>query len=303
MHPTQALLGYPLRHPLGRRGWLGLLTGLAVAPRVAKAAEPAVAAAFDHIESGSGGRLGVAVNDTATGQHYGHRANERFPMCSTAKVLGCGAMLARVDAGHDDLNRRIRFTTKDLVTYSPITKDRVGARGMTLAELCQAALTVSDNTAANLIVASLGGTSAVTAFARSLGDPLTRLDRIETALNEARPDDVRDTTTPAAMAANLAALVIGDGLSRRSRNQLAAWLVACQTGGAKLRATLPSDWRVGDKTGSGGFGTSNDIAVIWPPERKPLIVCVYLTETKAGSNNSDKTIAAVSSTVRDLVPP
>ncbi len=223
-------------------------------------------------------------------------------MCSTAKVLSCGAILQRVDAGHDNLNRRIRFSAKDLVTYSPVTRNRVGGDGMALAELCQAALTVSDNTAANLIVASLGGPSAVTAFARSLGDPVTRLDRIETALNEAQPGDVRDTTTPVAMAANLRMLVTGDSLSRASRDQFAAWLVANQTGGAKLRAGLPEDWRVGDKTGSGGFGTSNDIAVIWPPDRKPLIVCVYLTDTKSGSDSSDRTIAAVARTVRDSLP-
>ncbi|WP_428533577.1 class A beta-lactamase [Rhodopila sp.] len=280
---------------------LGAALGVAGYPRLS-AARPDFAAELTRLEAASGGRLGVSVDDTATGQRYGHRASERFPMCSTAKVLGCGAVLARVDAGHDDLNRRIRFNAKDLVTYSPVTKNRLGAPGMTLAELCQAALTVSDNTAANLIVASLGGPSAVTAFARSLGDKMTRLDRIETALNEAQPGDVRDTTTPAAMAANLQALVTGGILSPRSRDQLAAWLVANQTGGAKLRAGLPADWRVGDKTGSGGFGTSNDIAVIYPPDRKPLIVCVYLTDTKAGPDNSDKTIAAVARTVRDLVP-
>ncbi|MDR3462507.1 MAG: class A beta-lactamase, partial [Beijerinckiaceae bacterium] len=218
---------------------------------------------------------------------------ERFPMCSTFKVIACGAVLARVDAGREDLNRRIRFEAGDLVPYSPVTKDRVGGDGMTLAELCKAALTQSDNTAANLILASLGGPAAVTAFARALGDSVSRLDRVETALNAATPGDPRDTTTPDAMVDNLRALVVDGRLSARSRDQFSEWLVANQTGGARLRAGLPQDWRVGDKTGSGDWGTTNDVAVVWPPGRKPLILCVYLTNTKASVDDRNATIAAV----------
>ena len=287
-----------------RRHFLSAAAALAGSERARAADTSAFDAANElvRIEAGSGGRLGVAVDDTATGRSYGHRANERFPMCSTFKLLACGAVLRRPDAGHEDLNRRIRFAASDLVPYSPITKDRVGGDGMTVAELCHAALTRSDNTAGNLILASLGGPSAVTAFARSLGDPLTRLDRIETALNEAAPGDVRDTTTPAAMAANLRLLVTEDRLSRPSRDQLITWLVANQTGGARLRAGLPADWRVGDKTGSGDRGTANDIAVIWPSGHKPLIVCVYLTDTKAGNDDCNATIAAVAKSVRKSLP-
>ena len=252
-----------------------------------------LARALTRIEAASGGRLGVAVLDLALGQRSGHRSTERFPLCSTFKVLACGALLSRVDKGLEDLERRILFEPKDVVTYSPITKDRVGRGGMTLAELCEAALTQSDNTAGNLILASLGGPSAVTAFAHALGDPSTRLDRIETDLNEATPGDIRDTTTPAAMADDLLSLVVGDRLSGRSREQMTAWLVANQTGGAKLRAGLPRDWRVGDKTGGGDWGATNDIAVVWPPGRKPLIACVYLTETKASFADRNATIAAV----------
>jgi beta-lactamase class A len=162
-------------------------------------------------------------------------------------------------------------------------------------------MTTSDNTAGNLILSSLGGPSAVTAYAQSLGDPVTRLDRIETALNEATPGDPRDTTTPAAMAANLQSLVLGDGLSPRSRDHLSAWLVANKTGGAKLRTGLSKDWRVGDKTGGGGFGTTNDIALIWPPGRAPLVVCVYLTDTKAPAELRDQTIAAVARAVESTL--
>jgi beta-lactamase class A len=222
-------------------------------------------------------------------------------MCSTFKVLACGAVLARVDAGRDDLNRRIRFEAKDVVTYSPVTKDRAGGDGMTLAELCEAGMTQSDNTAANLILASVGGPAEVTAYARSIGDPVTRLDRTETSLNEATPNDPRDTTTPDAMAADLRTLIVGNGLSRRSRNQLTAWMVANRTGDAKLRAGVPKDWRVGDKTGSGGYGSTNDVAVLWPPGREPLIVCVYLTNTKATFEACNATIAAVGRAVRSTL--
>ncbi len=274
------------------------LTGLgaALAARTAFAADPAgtdLGGKLARIEAGVGGRLGVAVHDTGSGQRHGHRSDERFPMCSTFKVIACAAVLARIDKGQEDLSRRIRFEASDLVTYSPVTKDRVGGGGMALAELCEAGITQSDNTAGNLVLASLGGPSGVTAYARALGDAVTRLDRTETGLNDAVPGDPRDTTTPGAMTANLRALVVGDALSQPSRDQLTAWLVANQTGGAKLRAGLPGDWRVGDKTGGGDWGTTNDVAVIWPPDRKPVIVSVYLTGTKASFDDRNAAIAAV----------
>ena len=214
-------------------------------------------------------------------------------MCSTFKVLACAAVLARVDAGLDSLSRRIRFEAGDLVTYSPVTKDRTGGDGMTLAELCEAGITQSDNTAGNLMLASLSGPSGVTAYARALGDAVTRLDRTETGLNEASPGDPRDTTTPGAMTTNLGALVLGTPLSGPSRDQFIAWLVANQTGGAKLRAGLPEHWRIGDKTGGGEWGTTNDVAVIWPPDRRPVIISVYLTATTASFDERNAAIAAV----------
>ena len=269
-----------------------VLAGLGPLSAVAAPSDD-LSAEFQRLEAAIQGRLGVAVLDTATGSRFSQRGDERFPMCSTFKLLACGAVLARVDAGQEDLDRRIKFEASDLVTYSPVTKDRVGGEGMTLAEICKAGLTQSDNTAANLILSSLGGPPAVTAFARSLGDSVTRLDRIETALNEATPGDVRDTTTPDAMAANLRALVVEDRLTARSRDQLTQWLEANQTGAAKLRAGLPADWRVGDKTGGGDYGSTNDVAVIWPPRRKPLIVAVYLTQTKASFEDRNATIAGV----------
>jgi beta-lactamase class A len=246
-------------------------------------------------------RLGVTVLDTATGRRISHRGSERFPMCSTFKVLASAAVLKRVDAGQDDLSRRIRFDSSEVVTYSPVTKERAGGNGMTLAELCEAAITQSDNTAGNMILKTLGGPSALTTYARSLGDMVTRLDRWETDLNEATPGDPRDTTTPDVMTANLHALVVQDRLSPRSREQLTRWLVSNKTGDAKLRAGLPKDWRIGDKTGGGNHGTMNDVAVIWPPERGPVIVSVYMTETKTSFDDRNAAIAELGRSIKSAL--
>jgi len=176
---------------------------------------------------------------------------------------------------------------------SPVTKDRVDGAGMMLEELCEAAMIASDNTAGNLLLASLGGPPALTAYARSLGDTVTRLDRIEPDLNEAIPGDMRDTTSPAAMSSNLRILVLGDVLSAKSRDRLTGWLIGNKTGDRRLRAGLPSSWRVGDKTGSGEKGTTNDVGIIWPPERAPVIVSIYLTETAQTPAQRNATLAAV----------
>jgi beta-lactamase class A len=261
--------------------------------KTVKAAAPFLAEELSRIESGSGGRLGVAILDTGTQRHAEHRAAELFPMCSTFKLLATAAVLKRCENGQDQLQRRIKFQASDLVTYSPVTKDHVGGDGMTLAELCAAALNYSDNTAANLLLASLGGPQALTAYARSIGDPVTRLDRIEPDLNEAVPGDPRDTTTPAAMLQNLHTLLFGEVLSAASKDQLTTWLLGNRTGDARLRAGLPPGWRCGDKTGSGERGSTNDIGVIWPPQGAPVLVTVYLTETTAASEARNATIADV----------
>lgn len=258
----------------------------------ARAFAPALSAEFVRIEAVSGGRLGVAALNTADGSRAGHRMDERFAMCSTFKLLAGAAVLARVDAGKEQLNRRIAYEKKDLVPYSPTTEKNVGA-GMTLAELCEAAITLSDNTAGNLLLESFGGPQGLTAFARSVGDTMTRLDRNEPTLNEAVPGDPRDTTTPAAMLTTIRALVLGDALSAASRDQLKAWLLANKTGSGRLRAGLPGDWAVGDKTGSGERGTTNDVGIVWPPGRAPIVVTIYLTEVKAPLEQRIATLAAV----------
>lgn len=290
---TAAVLGYALAH----------------APRTAFAADrtmDALAARFTAIEKATGGRLGVAGVDTATGRHFGHRPQERFAMCSTFKVLAVGALLARVDRGKENLHRRIDFAASDIIKNSPITKDHIGGDGMSLAEICAAALDCSDNTAANSLISALGGPAAVTAFARALGDPVTRLDRTEPTLNEATPGDPRDTTTPSAMAANLEKLLLGKALAPASREQLTRWMIANQTGDARLRAGLlrasfPNDWRIGDKTGSGDHGTANDIGIAWPPARKPIIVVGYLTEAKVPPERQNAAIADVARAIATAI--
>ena len=260
----------------------------------------ALAQRFAALEAESGGRLGVRVRDMRTGATFGHRADERFPLCSTFKLLAAGAVLARVDAGRESLERRIPYGPADLVDYSPVTQPRLGAGGMALGDLCEAAVTLSDNTAANLILSTLGGPAGLTAYLRTLGDPVTRLDRTEPTLNEAVPGDPRDTTTPAAMLADLERLTLGPALTDATRAILVGWLRGNRTGDARLRARLPGGWQVGDKTGSGPRGTTNDVGLLWPPEGAPLLVAVYLTETEAPVARREATIAAVGRAVADL---
>ncbi|MDI1284181.1 MAG: class A beta-lactamase [Reyranella sp.] len=248
-----------------------------------------VASRLADLERQNGGRLGVSALDTRNGRQLGYRADERFPLCSTFKFLAAAFVLARVDRGEERLDRRVVFSERDLVTYSPVTKEHVGSNGMSMAEICDAAVTLSDNTAGNLMLASFGGPAALTAYLRTLGDGITRLDRIETELNEGTPGDPRDTTSPAAMLGTMQRLLVGNALSGGSREHLIGWLVASKTGAKRLRAGLPAHWRVGDKTGTGGNGSANDVAVAWPPAGAPILVTVYFT----GSTISDEARSAV----------
>ncbi|WP_233553276.1 class A beta-lactamase [Teichococcus wenyumeiae] len=254
------------------------LTGCGARAVRAQSGFAGLPAAFAQIEAARGGRLGVAVLDTGSGQGTGYRQDERFPLASTFKLLAAAAVLARVDAGQDNLDRRIRFKREDLVTYSPTTGQHAGADGMTLAEIAGAAVTLSDNTAGNLLLNVLGGPAGLTAWLRQQGDAVSRLDRMETDLNEASPGDPRDTTSPAAMLRHLQAVTLGDALSPASRARLRGWMRASSTGDNCLKARLPQGWVVEDKTGSGGNGTRNDVALLWPPGGgAPMLVAAYLT--------------------------
>jgi beta-lactamase class A len=233
------------------------------------------------IETESGGRLGVAAFDTGRQIQLNYRGNERFPMASTFKVLAAASILAR---GYGLLATRIRYTQDDLVAYAPVTEKHL-ADGMTNAELCAAAVQLSDNAAANLLMKQVGGPAGVTAYARSLGDETFRLDRWETELNSAIPGDPRDTTTPLAMMRTLQKLALGDALAPAPRKMLVDWMLTSTTGAEKIRAGVPADWKVADKTGNGSHGTTNTVAVMWPPGRAPIVIAVYFTQSPKQRND------------------
>jgi beta-lactamase class A len=247
--------------------------------------------AAERLEQRHGGRLGVAVLDTAKPVPFAHRGDERFALCSTHKCLAAAFVLARVDAKEESLSRRIVYAKENLVPYSPITEKYAGGDGLTVGELCEAAMTLSDNTAANLLLDSFGGPAKLTAYLRSLGDGITRLDRREPELNEAKPGDPRDTTTPVAMLETLHKIVLGAALSASSRDQLTAWLIANKTGDKRLRAGVPKSWRVGDKTGSGANNATNDVAVIWPPGRGPITATAYYAEARASDDERNAVLS------------
>ncbi|CAD5108830.1 class A beta-lactamase [Zestomonas carbonaria] len=253
---------------------------------------------LEQLERDLGGRLGVFALDSADGACLGHRADELFPLCSTFKAILAAAILQRSTSTAGLLEQRINYAQSALVEYSPITERHL-ADGMTVAELCAAAVQYSDNTAANLLMELLGGPAEVTAFARSIGDPAFRLDRWETELNTAIPGDPRDTTTPSAMGHSLQRLVLGDALGAAQRKQLADWLLGNTTGATRIRAGVPSEWRVGDKTGTGVYGTANDVAVLWPPQRPPVIVAIYTTRHDQDAEARNDVIADATRVVVD----
>lgn len=243
------------------------------------------------LEAERGGRLGVSVLDAGTRRRLDHRADERFPMCSTHKFLTAAAVLDRVDRGALELDRKVAFTSADLLAYAPIVRQHVEAGRMTVEALAAAATAWSDNTADNLLLALLGGPAGWTRHARSLGDGVSRLDRIEPALNTGIPGDPRDTTSPAAMVRNLDAILLGTALSQDSRARLESWMLDSPVTGALLRAGLPKGWRVADKSGAGDNGTRNDIAMIVRPGAAPLLAAVYCTQVPGDLAARDRLLA------------
>ncbi|MDY7577770.1 class A beta-lactamase [Herbaspirillum sp. RTI4] len=243
------------------------------------------------LETESGGRLGVYAQRAGGGMPLSYRSDERFPLCSTFKLILASAILDRSRHENGLLQHRIRYSLGDLVTYSPVTSQHV-AKGMTIAELCAAALQYSDNTAANLLMKVMGGPSGVTAYARSIGDKEFRIDRWETELNTAIPGDPRDTSTPAAMATSCRQLVLGEVLAPAQRAQLQRWIRGNTTGAARIRSGVPSDWKVGDKTGSGDYGTTNDVGVIWPPAQAAIVLALYFTQHEKEAASRNEVLAA-----------
>jgi beta-lactamase class A len=250
------------------------------------------------LEQTLAGRLGVFALNTANGKQLSYRGDEYFPMCSTFKVLLASAILKRSTQIDGLMQQRIRYQQSDLVTYSPITKQHL-EDGMTVDALCAAAIQYSDNTASNLLMKILGGPGAVTTFARSIGDSQFRLDRWETALNSSIPGDRRDTSTPNAMGLSLQRLTLGDALEPRLQLQLRVWLQGNTTGAARIRAGVPADWQVGDKTGTGDYGTANDIALIWPLRRSPVVVAIYTTQGEKDAKARNDVIASAARIVVD----
>ncbi|ANF58755.1 class A beta-lactamase [Halotalea alkalilenta] len=269
---------------------LGVTLMASTAGGMAQAADDAVLIKAREIEQRLEARVGLAIYDTGSNQSWLYKADERFPMASTFKAFACATLLHQVDAGGRDLDQTVALAEVDLVPYAPVMEKLVGQR-VSLGELCAAAMRTSDNLAANKVLDSIGGPQGVTAFMRSIGDDTTRLDRWEPDLNQATPGDVRDTTSPAAIATSLRELVLGDTLSASSRARLTAWLVENEVGGPLLRSGIPQDWRIGDRTGAGGYGSRGVVAVIWPPEREPIVAAIYITGTNATMDERNAAIA------------
>lgn len=280
-----------------RRGVLLGAASLLVAPVCARAVgAPGVDAANSRLaalEERYGGRLGVLVRDSGRGREIAHRADERFPLCSTFKFLATAAVLDRVDRGMEQLDRRVRFGEGDLDSYAPVTREHVAEGSMTLADLCAAAMMWSDNTAANLLLQALGGPRALTDYTRALGDQVTRLDRTEPTLNTAIPGDERDTTSARAMVDDMTAILLGDALSAPSRLRLEGWMFEARTGAKRIRAGLPPDWRIGDKTGAGDYATANTIAVLKAPAGTPILAAVYYTQSRASADERNTVHAEI----------
>ena len=249
------------------------------------------AARIAAIEGRVGGRIGVAALDTRSGKRLDYRSEERFPMCSTFKFLAAAAVLKRVDEKQGQLDQFVRYDAEAILEHAPVTKAHLNDGGMTLGALCAAAIEQSDNTAANLLLDAIGGPAGLTNFARSLGDKVTKLDRKEPELNSAIAGDERDTTTPAAMCSDMQQLLLRDVLSESSRHQLEQWLQRNETGGSMIRAGVPKSWTVGDKTGRGANGATNDIAIVRPLDRAPILLAVYFVGSSAPADVRAATVA------------
>ncbi|GGA54120.1 beta-lactamase [Kroppenstedtia guangzhouensis] len=253
---------------------------------------------FAKLEEKFDARLGVFALDTGTNQTVSYRSDERFAYTSTHKALAVGALLQQKSI--EDLDERITYTRDDLVNYSPITEKHVDT-GMTLKELCDASLRYSDNTAGNLILEQLGGPSGFKKFLRKMGDDVTNPERIEPELNEVKPGETQDTSTPQALATSLQAFTIGDVLPTEKSEMLIDWMKRSTTGDTLIRAGVPKNWEVADKSGAGLYGTRNDIAIIWPPKGDPIVIAVLSSRDKKDAEYNDKLIAQATKVALDAL--
>lgn len=245
---------------------------------------------FATIESDYDARVGVYAIDTGSDQTIDYRSEERFAFASTYKALAAALVLKQNSM--EELEEIITYTEDDLVSYSPITEKHVDT-GMTLAELSEAAVRTSDNTAGNLLFEELGGPEQFQKSLREIGDDVTQSDRYETALNEFTPGNTRDTSTPVALATSLQGFAVGDLLTDDKRARLLDWMKGNATGDTLIRAGAPEGWTVADKSGAGRYGTRNDIAVVWPPDREPIILAIMTRHDTEDAEYDDALIAEV----------
>ncbi|MDQ0270389.1 class A beta-lactamase [Cytobacillus purgationiresistens] len=265
---------------------------------ITKNKEAAIADNLSRLEEKFDARLGVFAVDTGTNQSVAYRSDERFPFASTHKALAVGALLQQKSI--EELNERITYNRDDLVDYSPITEKHIDT-GMTLKELCDASIRYSDNTAGNLILKELGGPSGFKKSLREIGDKVINPERFEPELNDVKPGEIQDTSTPKALAASLQAFVIEDILPEEKRVILTDWLKRNTTGDHLIRAGVPKGWEVGDKTGSASYGTRNDIAIIWPPNGEPIVLAILSSRDIKDADTNDKLIAEATKEVIDAL--
>ena len=238
-------------------------------------------------------RIGIAVIDHETKNIWNYRGNERFPMNSTFKAYLCATTLAQEDANILSQNKSVTINKTEIISYSPYTENFISPKKITTSQLCEAAVSYSDNTAANKLLEVIGGPVNFNTFMKSIGDVTTHLDRNEPELNEGTPGDTRDTTTPLAATTSLEKLFFGNYLSEKSKTALKGWMLNDRVADGLLRKALPKDWQFADKTGAGGFGSRSIVAVVYPVIKKPLIVSIYITQTKAAVTESNEAIARI----------
>lgn len=278
---------------------LGLM--VATGPALAETdAESALAGTIDALETGLEARIGLMIHDTASDWTWSHREDERFLMASVFKSVLCGAVLYQYDRDELALSEPLMISRSDYQAYAPVTKEHVGST-LTIGELCLATLDMSDNTAANLLIDRVGGPAEVTAFLRSIGDPVTRLDRMEPHVNIFTAGDPRDTTSPAAIVATWQALLLDDALTPQSRAQLADWMRHGSVTGNLLRASTPQDWIVVDKSGGGRDHTRNIVAMVTLPERSPFLIAIFVSDTPANWTTRNEAVAEVAAAVVEVL--
>ncbi|MCY9828189.1 class A beta-lactamase [Vibrio chagasii] len=253
---------------------------------------------IEQIESRVSARIGVAVYDSATKQTWSYKGDERFPMMSTFKTLACANLLYDAENKGLDLDSKVSIKSRDLIVWSPVTKELVG-KGISLRDACNATMTMSDNTAANIVLGGIGGPNALTQFLRSIGDSNTRLDHLEPELNHARPGDARDTTTPNSIVMTLNELMYSDTLSQASKATLKGWMMGNKVSDGMFRSILPSGWNIADRSGAGAYGSRAITAIVWSEHRAPLIISVALTETEFTLQQRDKVINEVGQLIFD----